>query len=769
MLAASLLRAEDAPAKLLEQSRADLEAGRYAQAISNSQRCASDFRAASDSKNLAAALRVLGLARLYSGAYSPAIDSLTEALALARQLHDFGSEIARLNELGTAAYFQGRYREALDRFEEARSRVKEVPNDQWSPWARQVSTATVAMLYQTLGQFDRALALYTGLLEGNAALAPAEQAQLLSNVGALRRRLGDPIKALETYRKAQQLYNQAKHRDGEIAVLNNIGIVQATDLSNSQAAEKSFAEALNLAEKGGDRPLALQAHLYRGEALYRAGQFQLSENDLAVAATLAHQLGQREEEWRALYGLARAAHAKGDAAKTHELLLQSVQLIESLRENAGPTQLRSTFLADKRAVYDLLVETSSTTVDAFPWMEQSRARTLFDQSQPQGLDAVAHDLPRDTALLEFWVGSKAAAVLWISSSGSGMKRWTLDLAALARVNGVLSDPHRSDWHEVVQPIADATLNGIPVLSDPAIRRLRIVPDGPLALLPFEVLPFNKDELLIQRFAISYAPAARRSNPSRPVPSRIRWPWQPSLAGFADPRAGAPASTDDSFDKHVWPPLPHSRTETTEIARIVGGHTEVYLGADARKDRVATAAKYPVLHFATHAQADMQDPDRSFILLAPASQKAQQYDYLFSKEISGGAFGHADLVTLSACETNVGVIVPGEGLRSFSEAFLGAGARSVLNSLWSVGDTSTEELMTRFYARLARGDTAAEALRTAKLDFINHPQSRHPAHWAAFVLNGDADWTLPRLISWWWMASLIVLVALAGLILYSKLQ
>ena len=765
VLAAVLRAAEPPPpAKLLEQSRADLDSGKYAQAIENAQRCAAEFRASSDSKNLAAALRVLGLAKLYSGSYAPAVDNLTEALALARQVHDFGSEIARLNDLGMASYLQGRFREALDRYEEAQARVRDVPNDPWSPWARQVTTANIAILYQALGQFDRALGLYSGLLNTNGALDPSEQAQLLSNVGALRRRLGDPVKALETYRMAQALYRRTKHADGEIAVLNNIGIVQSMDLGDAKGAEVSFSSALQLAEQTGDRPLAVHAQLNRGEARYRAGQLALSQADFSAASVRAHQLGLKEEEWKALYGLSRSGASPGDAE--HALLLRAVELIESLRASAGSTQLRSTFLADKRAVYDRLIETSPTPADAFRWMEQSRARTLVEshgRGAATSLDEFRRALPGDTAVLEFWIGSQTAGVLWISTSGAGIKRWTPDWAGLDRVRQVLADPHRAGWRETLTPIASELLAGIPVLDDPRIHRLRVIPDGPLTLLPFEAFPIGASDLLIQRFSVSYAPSAGLSGHTKPPPAGVRWPWQPSLAGFGDPQPGAGSS-----EGRAWSPLPHSRTETNRVAGITGGKTEIHLGPDARRAEVVAAVRYPLIHLATHAQADPRDPERSFILLAPASPKTQQYDYLFSREVSALSLGKTDLVTLSACETNVGVFVPGEGLRGFSEAFLAAGARSVLNSLWSVGDVSTEELMTRFYSRLASGETAAAALRRAKLDFIGHPQSSHPAHWAAFVLTGDSDWKLPRLIGWPWLGA-SVLLAIAAVGAYLKLR
>ena len=754
VLTALLLRAAaGTPTKLLEQARTDLDAGRYSQAIDNAARCAVDFRASSDTRNLAASLRVIGLSRLFSGSYGPAVESLTEALALSRQLHDFGSEIARLNEIGSAFNMQGRYRDGLDRFEEALARVHEVPNDQWSPWARQVTTANIAILYQTLGQFDRSLELYSGLLRSSEALAPAEQGQLLTNVGVLRRRLGDPVKALETYRAAQVLYQKAKHPYGEMSVLNNIGIVQSVDLADAKSAEASFTGAMRLAEQTGDRPLAVQAQLNRGEGRYRAGQVEASAVDFKEALDRAHQSGLKDLEWQALYGLSRNPTIPAEAA--HAMLLRAVQLIESLRSSAGSAELRSTFLADKRAVYDRLVETSTTMDDAFRWMELSRARTLADRATPsktKTLDEFRRELPANTLVLEYWVADKAAAVVWITSAGAGIKRWKPDWTGLERVRQVLSDPRQTKWRERLKPFAEQLLSGIPPLERGQMRRVRIIPDGPLALLPFEALPLADGELLIQKTAVSYAPAASLSGSVRAALGMVRWPWEASLAGIADPKPGG-----GSGEARVWAPLPHSRTETERAAQILGGRSELRSGAEARKTALTAAMAYPILHLATHAQADFQDPERSFILLAPAAGKAQQFDYLYGKEIGALSFARTDLVTLSACETNVGIFVPGEGLRGFSESFLAAGARSVVNSLWTVGDVSTEELMTRFYSGLARGSSAAEALQEAKIAFITHPQSSHPAHWAAFVLTGDGDWRMPNLIGWPWIAGLAVLI------------
>jgi CHAT domain-containing protein len=97
--------------------------------------------------------------------------------------------------------------------------------------------------------------------------------------------------------------------------------------------------------------------------------------------------------------------------------------------------------------------------------------------------------------------------------------------------------------------------------------------------------------------------------------------------------------------------------------------------------------------------------------------------------------HADLVTLSACETGFGQELGGEGLGSLTRAFLYAGAGSVVASLWSVADESTAELMTAFYRELRAGTPKDEALRRAQAGLLRG-RHRHPFHWAAFQLHGD---------------------------------
>jgi hypothetical protein len=109
----------------------------------------------------------------------------------------------------------------------------------------------------------------------------------------------------------------------------------------------------------------------------------------------------------------------------------------------------------------------------------------------------------------------------------------------------------------------------------------------------------------------------------------------------------------------------------------------------------------------------------------------------------------DLATISACDTERGKIIRGEGVQAFSRALLSAGAKTSLTTLWRVDDKVTAEFMQQFYYFLLVGKKPkAEALRLAKLKFLHSGSNlERPAVWAAFVLNGDGLAPIPIWFSW----------------------
>jgi len=185
------------------------------------------------------------------------------------------------------------------------------------------------------------------------------------------------------------------------------------------------------------------------------------------------------------------------------------------------------------------------------------------------------------------------------------------------------------------------------------------------------------------------------------------------------------------------PLPGTRAEVEALARLFGTRAHTYLGAAATEERAKAAARDArYLHFATHGILNDRFPLDSYLALSPPAAGSEDNGMLQAWEVLEQMRVDADLVTLSACGTALGRNLGGEGLIGLTRAFQGAGARSVVASLWSVSDESTAELMTKFYGYLKEGRAKDEALRAAQIDLIRGGRFSHPFFWAAFTLNGD---------------------------------
>ena len=134
--------------------------------------------------------------------------------------------------------------------------------------------------------------------------------------------------------------------------------------------------------------------------------------------------------------------------------------------------------------------------------------------------------------------------------------------------------------------------------------------------------------------------------------------------------------------------------------------------------------------------DSLDPALSKIVLAKGDDTVED-GYLYAYEVNNMPI-HADMVVLASCFSGAGKIAKGEGVMSMGRSFINAGCSSLIISLWSTAaDPAFSELKT-FYRELIRGKSRAEALRLAKLKFLNDadPINANPRYWSSLVLVGD---------------------------------
>src|SRR5712692_5347527 len=170
------------------------------------------------------------------------------------------------------------------------------------------------------------------------------------------------------------------------------------------------------------------------------------------------------------------------------------------------------------------------------------------------------------------------------------------------------------------------------------------------------------------------------------------------------KAPSPRTTRGLYDLggEKLPPLPGTAEEVKSIAEIVGARSIVLMGQKATETsfRSQPLEKVRILHMAVHGISSSISPERAALVLARGANDDDD-GLLQAREISEMNLS-AELVTLSACDTGVGRLVGQEGIVNLVRAFLFAGARSVVASLWAADDVFTIALMKRFYANFAKG-------------------------------------------------------------------
>jgi CHAT domain-containing protein len=269
----------------------------------------------------------------------------------------------------------------------------------------------------------------------------------------------------------------------------------------------------------------------------------------------------------------------------------------------------------------------------------------------------------------------------------------------------------------------------------------IVPDGLFFQLPIESLyENNKGKLIIEDHAVSYEFSARfiveDDNYSRePVSNNTVL----SFAPFSQ------RSLDLQSEGMGWmEKLPFSKGE---IAGLTGMQFADQQGT--KEAFLSNLNRFPIIHLATHAVTDLENPSASYIAFYPSTGLRSE-DFLFLDEIYSLHMDSCRLMVISACETGRGELVHNEGVMSFARAFLYSGCPSTINTLWKADDRSTAEILKLFYTYLEAGDSKSRALQRAKLDFIrNNPTNRNPAYWSHIVLTGEPGQLFKKKQPWFW--------------------
>ena len=269
----------------------------------------------------------------------------------------------------------------------------------------------------------------------------------------------------------------------------------------------------------------------------------------------------------------------------------------------------------------------------------------------------------------------------------------------------------------------------------------IVPDGQLHLVPFDGLRDASGRYVVETRTVIYSPSASSfyllTEQKRPQTGRKALL---AIGGVPYSRSSMNRSgLTRGFNRSGFVDLPSSADEV-RIAQAAFPKQKVDLlvgpSATEAAFKAASLNEYRVIHLAVHAFADSTFPDRAALVLL-SDPSAGEDGFLQASEIVQLRFD-ADLVVLSACDTAVGPLQGQDGIANLSRAFLMAGARTVISTLWQIDDSSSLFLMKRFYAHLSANQSPASALTAAKRDMLRTFGTKAlPYQWAAFTIEGAA--------------------------------
>ena len=278
------------------------------------------------------------------------------------------------------------------------------------------------------------------------------------------------------------------------------------------------------------------------------------------------------------------------------------------------------------------------------------------------------------------------------------------------------------------------------------QKLTIIPSGSIAVIPFELLltsPGSTEchdaDYLINYINIHYQYSFSEFKSSKRKTSSA------SFIGFA-PTYNTPLAWEDTLaNKNLAAlvrsgnyNLPGAIEEVKQISTMLDGNFFIEELASERNFN-EQASKFKILHLAMHSMINDKEPMLSHLLFSPVNPDSSEDNRLYAIELYNMQL-QADLVVLSACNSGFGKIKKGEGVLSLAHAFTYAGVPASIMSLWKVPDDATSQLMIDFYKNLKIGKEKDEALRLAKLSWLNNDaipsQMKHPYYWAGFIASGD---------------------------------
>ena len=300
------------------------------------------------------------------------------------------------------------------------------------------------------------------------------------------------------------------------------------------------------------------------------------------------------------------------------------------------------------------------------------------------------------------------------------------------------------------------------------KKITVISDGLLSYIPFDALlyelpdtteniQFNKLSYLILKNPVNYAYS---SNLLFSDFSHNKINRRNRLLAFAPEYNSDTVRFQD--ENYILTALPGTGKEVELISKNI--NSKILTGSDASELNFRKFYRdYDILHLAMHAFINDSLPAFSCFAFTPADGYEQENDGWLNTADIYNLDLNARLSVLSACNTGAGKLKGGEGIMSLARGFFYAGCPSIIMTLWEAEDVAGTKIMNTFYKNLKKGKTKDEALRTAKIEFLENanPHMAHPHCWLGYVSIGNPS---PLFRSYDFYFFLILFASLFGIII-----
>jgi CHAT domain-containing protein len=679
----------------------------------------------------------LGLAYYYLEDYQKAIEFHRQSLLIARKIVDRKQQAISLANLGIVYEAIDKYQKAMDYQQQSLDIAREISDRQ----GEAQSLGNLGIIFYSLVQYEQAIKHHQQALAIFQEIGDRRgEAESWSNLGRTSRALKEYQLAIDYYQQSLNIAREIGNQLGVATVLVNAGNVYQSTGEYEQAIEH-YQQSLVIMKEIGSR---------RGEAYSLAGignvYAYLERYDLAIdyyqqQLAIAQEIGDRRLEGGTLSNLGANFLTLGELPQAENTLRAAVKIWESLRTELSNDAHKISIFDIQTDAYHLLQKVlvvQDKTLEALEIAERGRARALVEllarqlAAKPLGLiqESCLQEsiqLPtlntiklisqeRDSTLIEYSVIEVDDLLLiWVIKPTGEIDFRTVDLKPLKQQNSSLSNlvtqaRESLGVEETLRSATPKTTQKTPQLIryiNEFLRQLHqyliepianllptdsnapviFIPQGALFLVPFSALQDATGKFLIEQHTILTAPSIQVLDLTRQQRQRVATSHELPLQSQDVLVVGNPTMPTIPLTEppEQLTPLPGSEAEANVIASLL--NTKPIIGEKATKVYIEKLLpKARLIHLATHGLLDdiKQLGVPGAIALAPSGK---DNGFLTAGEIYEMKL-NAELIVLSACHSGQGKIT-GDGVVGLSRCLFAAGVPSVIVSLWSVGDDSTQ--------------------------------------------------------------------------------